>query len=178
MRFIGQALLASVFVLGACAGGEKTANTDTTSAAAATATATTPSDSSANAAAPASGASSTAAPAAPVTGQIHEVKMIGDEKGYRFEPANLTIKQGDGVKFVMVTGGPHNVAFDENGIPAGAKDKLSANMPNQQAPLQSQFFMNPNESYTVSFAGLPAGTYNFHCVPHLAMGMKGTITVQ
>ncbi|HEX6537244.1 MAG TPA: plastocyanin/azurin family copper-binding protein [Gemmatimonadaceae bacterium] len=173
MRFIGQALLASVFVLGACAGGEKSASTDTTTAAtAATASAAAPADSSAGAAATATAA------AAPITGETHEVKMIGDEKGYRFEPANLTIKPGDGIKFIMVSGGPHNVAFDENGIPAGAKDKLSANMPNQQAPLQSQFFMNPNETYTVSFAGLPAGTYNFHCVPHLAMGMKGTITVK
>lgn len=180
MRFLGQALLASVFVLGACAGGEKTASTDTTSAAApATATATTPTDSSATAA-PAAGASTTAstAAAAPITGKTVEVKMIGDEKGYRFEPNAITLKPGDGVKFVMVSGGPHDVAFDENGIPAGAKDKLSANMPNQQAPLQSQFFMNPNETYTISFAGLPKGTYNFHCVPHLAMGMKGTITVQ
>lgn len=173
MRFIGQALLASVFVLGACAGGEKSASTDTTTAAtAATAAAPAPADSSASASTAATAA------AAPITGETHEVKMIGDEKGYRFEPANLEIKQGDGVKFVMVTGGPHNVAFDENAIPAGAKDKLSANMPNQQAPLQSQFFMNPNETYTISFAGLPAGTYNFHCVPHLAMGMKGTITVK
>ena len=29
MRFLGQTLLAGVFVLGACAGGEKAANSDT-----------------------------------------------------------------------------------------------------------------------------------------------------
>ena len=37
--------------------------------------------------------------------------MIGDAKGYRFEPADITIKQGDAIKFIMVSGGPHNVAF-------------------------------------------------------------------
>ena len=38
--------------------------------------------------------------------------------------------------------------------------------------------MTANESYTVSFAGLKAGTYDFNCTPHLANNMKGTITVQ
>src|SRR5690348_12416204 len=33
MRFLGQTLLASVFVLGACAGGDKAANSDTAAAA-------------------------------------------------------------------------------------------------------------------------------------------------
>jgi plastocyanin len=167
MRFLGQALLASVFVLGACAGGDNKA--DTTDTAAAPAASATPAESATPAASEAG---------APITGTIHEVKMIGDEKGYRYEPANLTIKEGDGVKWVMVSGGPHDVAFDQAGIPSGAVDGLKANMPNQQNPLESQFFMNPNETYTVSFAGLPKGAYNYHCTPHLAMGMKGTITVQ
>ena len=34
------------------------------------------------------------------------------------------------------------------------------------------------ESYTVSFAGAPAGTYAFTCLPHMATGMHGKITVQ
>lgn len=171
MRFLGPTLLASVFVFGACAGGDnKAADTD---AAATPAASVTPA---ADPAAPAAGAASESG--APITGTIHEVKMIGDDKGYRYEPANLTIKEGDGVKWVMVSGGPHDVAFDEAGIPTGAADKLKANMPNQQNPLESQFFMNPNETYTVSFGGAPKGTYNYHCTPHLAMGMKGTITVQ
>src|SRR5919108_3773146 len=175
MRFIARALVASAFVLGACAGGERKAgNTDTAAAGGAAATPAATRDTAA--AAPAGGASAAPAgatgAAAPITGKTVEVKMVGDEKGYRFEPANVTIKQGDGVKWVMVSGGPHNVAFDEANIPAGAKDKLSANMPNQMSPLSSNFFMNPNEAYTVSFAGLPKGTYNYHCTPHLAMGMK------
>ena len=59
--------------------------------------------------------------------------MIGDEKGYRFEPANITVKQGDGIKFTMVSGGPHNVAFDAAAIPAAGKDQLAANIPNAAA---------------------------------------------
>jgi plastocyanin len=104
--------------------------------------------------------------------------MVGDDKGYRFEPADIKIKAGDGIKFVMVSGGPHNVAFDPATIPADVKPQLSANMPDQQGELSSPLEENPNQTYTISFANIKPGTYPFHCTPHLAMGMKGTITVQ
>jgi plastocyanin len=38
--------------------------------------------------------------------------------------------------------------------------------------------MNPNEAWTVSFANIAPGKYAFNCTPHLAMGMKGEVTVQ
>lgn len=166
MRFSKLALVASAFFLAAC-GGSDSNNTDTAAAAtdtAAAAAATTP--------------ATTTGAAAPITGTTHEVKMIGDEKGYRFEPANLTIKAGDGVKWVMVSGGPHNVAFDPAKVPADAKGQLVANMPNQMTELSSPMFMNPNEAYTVSFANVKAGKYDYVCTPHLAMGMVGSITVE
>jgi plastocyanin len=115
---------------------------------------------------------------APITGTTHEVKMIGDGTGYRFEPANLTIAAGDGVKFVLVSGGPHNVAFDPATVAAAAKAQLSANMPEQAGELSGKMMLNADESYTISFAGIPAGDYAYHCTPHLAMNMKGVITVK
>jgi plastocyanin len=132
----------------------------------------------------AAGASATASTAAdspaPITGQTFEVKMLQDSLGnYRFEPADITIKSGDGVKFVMVSGGTaHNVAFDPAQIPPQARAQLSANMPQQVSELSSPMMMNPNETYTISFGRMPPGTYEYHCTPHLTMGMKGTITVQ
>lgn len=167
MRFYGLALLASAAVLGACGGGEnKTA--DTTKA---------PPASTANPATPATPAAGAVAPVA-ATGATHEIKMIGDDKGYRFDPADITIKSGDAVKFTVVGGGPHNVAFDPATVPADSKAQLNANMPNEMSELSSPMLMNPNESYTISFGGVKPGVYPFHCTPHLAMGMKGTITVQ
>ena len=167
MRFLGLTFVASAFVLGACGGGENQADTAATPAPAATDTA----------AAPAAQAPAAGTPAA-ITGTTHEVKMIGDEKGYRFDPVDISVKPGDGIKFVMVSGGPHNVAFDPAVIPADVKPQLSANMPNQQGELSSPLFMNAGESYTISFANVKAGAYPYHCTPHLAMNMKGTITVQ
>ncbi|HEY5061719.1 MAG TPA: plastocyanin/azurin family copper-binding protein, partial [Gemmatimonadaceae bacterium] len=97
---------------------------------------------------------------------------------YRFEPANLTIKSGDAVKFTMISGGPHNVAFDPATVPADSKAQLDANMDQKMSELSSPLLMNPNESYVISFGGVKPGVYPFHCTPHLAMGMKGVITVQ
>jgi plastocyanin len=164
MRFYGLALIAGAAMLGACGGGGGNSGTDT-----AASTAATP--------APAAGAASTVA-AVPATGDTVDIKMIGDDKGYRFEPANVTIKTGDAVRFTMVSGGPHDVAFDPATIPAGAKDQLDANMPSKLTELAGPMMMNPNETYTISFGGVPAGTYPFHCTPHLAMNMRGVITVQ
>lgn len=169
MRFKGLALVASAFALVACGGGDN--NTDTAAAAATTDTAA--AAATATPAAPAA----TAGAAAPITGTTHEVKMIGDDKGYRFEPAELTIKAGDGVKFVNVSGFPHNVAFDAAALGAAAT-QIGANMPNTTAPLTSPYFSQANETYTISFANVPAGSYDFVCQPHAAMNMKGKITVQ
>lgn len=176
MRFYGFAVAVGVITLGACAGGEKKPGdtthvaVDTTATATATATTTTTTPS-----ATAGGAVSMA----PITGKTQEVKMIGDAKGYRFEPANVTVKQGDGIKFVVVSGGPHNVAFDPATIPTDVKPQLDANMgTDKMGELSSNMKMNPGESVTVSFANIKPGKYPFHCTPHLALNMKGEITVQ
>jgi plastocyanin len=78
----------------------------------------------------------------------------------------------------MVSGGPHNVAFDPATLSPEAKTALTANMPEQAGELSGKMLLNANEEYTVSFAGVPAGTYDFHCTPHLAMNMKGKITIK
>ena len=98
----GLTLLASAVILTACAGGGENNNAGATSGATGSAavTATPPGGQ------PAGGAGGAQA----ATGQTHTVRMVGDAQGYRFEPANITVKQGDAVKWVMVSGGPHNVA--------------------------------------------------------------------
>jgi plastocyanin len=176
MRFYGFAVAVGVITIGACAGGEKKP-ADTTHVAvdtSSTSTTTTASTSSTTPA-PAGGAVAMA----PITGTIKTVNMVGDAKGYRFEPANFTIKQGDGVKFVVVSMGPHNVAFDPATIPADQKAQLDANMgTDKMGELSSNMKMNPGDAITISFAKIKPGQYPYHCVPHLALNMKGVITVQ
>lgn len=161
MRFNGLVLVAACAALSACGGGGDRAATDT------------------SAAAPAAGATTAAAPTAaqaPATGKWHEVQMLGDEKGYRYEPAALTVKVGDGVRWTMVSGQPHNVQFEN--VAADAKGQLMANMPNQLTELGSPILLNQNEKYEMTFNGVKPGKYDYICSPHLANNMKGSITVQ
>jgi len=174
MRFYELAVAVGVITLGACAGGEKKP-ADTTHVAVDTSSTTTTTTGSSTT----TGATGGAVTMASITGTTKTVNMVGDAKGYRFEPANFTIKQGDGIKFVVVSGGPHNVAFDPATIAPDVKAQLDANMgTDKMGELSSNMKMNPGESVTVSFGKIKPGQYPYHCVPHLALNMKGVITVQ
>ena len=179
MRFYGFAVAVGAMTLGACAGGEKQPG-DTTHVAVDTSTAaTTTTTTTGGAASTTTGTTGGAVAMAPITGTTKTVNMVGDAKGYRFEPANITVKQGDGIKFVVVSGGPHNVAFDPATIPPDVKPQLDANMgTDKMGELSSNMKTNNGESVTVSFGKIKPGQYPFHCVPHLALNMKGVITVQ
>lgn len=115
--------------------------------------------------------------AAPQTGTIVEVRMLGDASGYRFEPQQVVAKAGDAVKFILISGGPHEVAFDLDRIPSDARGQLQSNMPNSSEG-RSPLLVVERETWTVSLVGLPPGSYPFFSSPHLARGMKGEITIR
>jgi len=160
MQIKTLALVASAFVFAACGGSD----TD----------AAPPADSNAT---PAASGPATLAPA---TGRTHEVKMELNSAGaYVFNPANFTIKSGDAVKFVGVSGFPHNVAFDGSALAPAVRAQLDANFGTERAAeLMSNMYVAPGEGITISFANIPAGKYNYNCTPHLAMNMVGVITVE
>lgn len=119
-----------------------------------------------------------AAPAPAGNAKTHDVNMVLDGSNYKYDPSSLTIKAGDVVRYHNKSGGPHNVSFWPDSVPSGAADVLKKNMPNQMAPLEGPLLTDPDAVYEVSFAGAPKGVYKFYCLPHLALGMKGNLTVQ
>ncbi|MFN2566018.1 MAG: plastocyanin/azurin family copper-binding protein [Gemmatimonadaceae bacterium] len=129
-----------------------------------------------------SGAPALSAPsgstAQPASGRTVDVQMVGDATGYRFVPATVTIKAGDTVRWTNASGGPHNVTFWSDSIPAGATTRLQASMPQTTSPLTGPLLTTPNATYAISFAGAPAGTYAYYCTPHLALGMKAKVVVE
>ncbi|MGE5092560.1 MAG: plastocyanin/azurin family copper-binding protein [Bacillota bacterium] len=144
-------------VLAACGGEKKAENqaaaTDTTTA-----------------------APTAAAPAA--TGATHDVDMVMDGTQPKFVPATLTVKSGDVIRFHNKSGGPHSVNFWADSIPANAKSAITVNPSTGGEPLDSDLMNEPDGIITVTFNNAPAGEYKIYCLPHLAMGMKGVITVQ
>src|SRR3989442_341684 len=133
----------------------------------------------AEAATPAQAAAPAAAPGAELAGEVVEVKMTGNGTSVAaFEPNKLSIKAGTTVRFINVSGGPHNIAFYADSIPKGGAAVLKKGMPNAMGDLMGAFLTQPNEKYNVSFNGAPAGVYKGYCLPHVALGMHIAITVQ
>ena len=123
-------------------------------------------------AAPASGAATTSGP-------VVEVKMTGNgSTKAAFEPSSITIPAGATVRFTNVSGGPHNITFWSDSIPSGGAAALQAGMKNTVDNLSGPFLTQPNETYEVSFANAPKGTYKGYCTPHLTLGMKIAIKVE
>jgi plastocyanin len=82
------------------------------------------------------------------------------------------------VTFHNKSGGPHNVSFWADSIPKGADAALKSTMPDQMGPLQGPLLTEVDGTYKIAFTGAPTGEYKFYCLPHLALGMHGKITVQ
>lgn len=156
-----KTMVAGLAVLLAACGGEKAGNNQT------------PADTAAQAP-----SEQAAAPAATGNGTVHNVNMVLEGANqYKYVPENIEIHPGDKIVWHDVSGGPHNVSFWADSIPSGAVDPLKAAMPDQGADLQGPLLTEPNATYEITFTNVPAGEYKYYCLPHLAFGMKGTITV-
>jgi plastocyanin len=115
-----------------------------------------------------------------VSGAVVDVRMTGNGRNRAaFEPAALTIAAGTTVRFTNASGGPHNVVFWADSIPAAAVEVLNGAITGRQGNLASPYLVQPNATYEITFpATLPTGAYRGYCAPHLGMGMKLAITIQ
>jgi plastocyanin len=103
--------------------------------------------------------------AAEVLAREYTIKEISDPAGnkpYYFEPSSLTIQPGDTVTFVNAQEDMHDVMFDV--VPKNVDAMI-------MAPMQGKAGEKWSYTFTVP------GTYHFHCHPHQALGMKGTLIV-
>ncbi|HEX9937036.1 MAG TPA: plastocyanin/azurin family copper-binding protein [Longimicrobium sp.] len=157
MRIMNKlSLLGVAALLAACGGGDNGGNAGQTT-------------DNGGAAAPAAEAPATPPPAAPAaSGDVVEVRMLTSADGASgtFEPANVTVKKGQTIRFVTDGKAAHNVSFPP------AENAGKSNLP---AP--SPYVTTAGTSVDV-VANMDAGTYNFQCDPHATMGMKGVLTVQ
>lgn len=97
--------------------------------------------------------------------KTHVVRVISDYDNLRmyFSPKSIAVQPGDTVKWVNDADEEHNVIVYPDGYPAGAKN------------LSSPFMKKKGESFSYTFT--VTGAYQYHCIPHLPMGMHGLVTV-
>ena len=100
------------------------------------------------------------------TGKVITVNVTTDEKGNYFSPAEIEAKEGDVLRFTLVTG-VHNVHFLADSNP------VKTNLP--VGP--SEFLQLPGQTWDLAVK-MPAGKYYFQCDPHALLGMKGHVIVE
>jgi plastocyanin len=105
-----------------------------------------------------------AAPAVEPTGTVHEVLMVSG-RGEIFEPAHIDVARGDVVRFILEMG-VHNASFPPDRNPAGVT-----------LPEATPYLQIPGQAHDM-LIDLPEGEYYFHCDPHAALGMTGTMSVK
>lgn len=95
---------------------------------------------------------------------VHVVKMVDvSATEFKFEPAELTVKPGDVVRWEQTQATPHNVDFRDGPL----------------AGTVSEFLLSPGQTWEITIEGTFGGqTLSYVCTPHEFMGMKGTIIVE
>jgi plastocyanin len=104
--------------------------------------------------------------ATPAFAKDYTIKEVtnpdGGKNPYYFSPDKLTIQPGDTVTFENAQEDTHDVMFVN--VPKAVDEMIMSPMMEKKGQKWSYKFTLP-------------GTYQFHCHPHEALGMKGTIIV-
>lgn len=98
--------------------------------------------------------------AEPEKPQAHVIKMVTLAEKNFFDPAELTIKVGETVRWVN---------------DSGVHDVTSVKIPEGATPFKSELFTAPGMAFEYTFT-IP-GEYEYVCTPHEVLGMVGKIIV-
>jgi plastocyanin len=95
----------------------------------------------------------------------HIVKVISNYDNLRmyFKPKMLIVNPGDTVTWVNLAEEDHNVLSYPDGFPKGAMS------------MKSPYLAKKGEKWSFTFT--KKGSYQYHCIPHLPMGMHGNVVV-
>nr|WP_246023036.1 plastocyanin/azurin family copper-binding protein [Halosimplex halophilum] len=97
-----------------------------------------------------------------------------------FEPAELTVSQGDTVAWAHAGGEPHSVTAYADGVPDGAEYWASGGFDSEEAAVSGwedgEGAVRSGQSFVHTFEA--TGTHEYYCVPHEAAGMVGSVTVE
>lgn len=105
---------------------------------------------------------------------------------FAFHPARVTVRTGDTVRFVQATNTPHNVEFRQ--VPDGAQlgdeyvvpvEEIGTSPATYPPHRNGPYLLHEGETYEfVVTDAFTAGSYDYVCTPHEAMGMTATLVVR
>lgn len=100
---------------------------------------------------------------------LHEI-VIKSETGKDFEPARLSAKTGDVLRFKTADARTHVVSFIEASLPDAAKQLFASKNQLRSPPL-----VVSGVTWIVTLDTAPAGTYRFRCETH---GYGGEVVIK
>jgi plastocyanin len=115
-----------------------------------------------------------------VEGVPEDADHVVEMTAVAFDPAELTVSQGDTVAWTHAAGEAHNVVAYDDGIPDGATYWASGGFDSEEAARtgweEGKGAVQSGQSYSHTFETV--GTHEYFCVPHEAAGMVGEILVE
>lgn len=111
--------------------------------------------------------------------RVHEIRLEAnpEKDAYRFIPARVTARPGDVLVFRTGSGSPHSIVFEAGKLSRQAHEALNGAMPRRTGDLSSPLLSTNGSEYRVVVPALPAGRYEFFCLPHRAYDMRGVLQV-
>ncbi len=112
--------------------------------------------------------------------KVHDIRLQHPENSerYRFEPNKIQARAGDILQFTLVSGGPYLVAFEPSDFKGPNRALMAAAIPGGNAELRAPALAKPGDRFRVTLPALPAGSYRFYSVTHVAYRMAGTLVVR
>jgi plastocyanin len=110
----------------------------------------------------------------------HVVRLIANPANhvYRFEPEEVVASPGDVLVFQAVSGAPHSVVFEGQGLSPGVRGAFNNAMPARSGDLSSTVLTASGSEYRMTVPQVPPGSYPYYCLPHRAYDMRGTLRVK
>jgi len=113
-------------------------------------------------------------------GTPSDADHVVDMQAVAFEPAELTVSQGDTVAWVHAGGEAHSVNAYGDSIPEDASYWASGGFESEEAARtgwdNGEGAVQSGHYYTHTFE--TTGTHDYFCIPHEGAGMEGSITVE
>ena len=113
-------------------------------------------------------------------GSPSDADHVVDMQAVAFEPADLTVSQGDTVAWVHSAGEAHSVSARADSVPDEATYWASGGFESEEAARSGwengEGAVQSGHYFTHTFE--TTGTHQYVCIPHEAAGMNGSVTVE